>query len=113
MKRNISVLAALAGLALAGTTHAQHALQTTEEALESEPSLVMLPSAGIGSLTAKQCRDCEDIQLTMDASAQLIINGQPVTFADFQDAAIRSRNASLIVLYRVEDRQVTQLRLAN
>ncbi len=113
MKRKFSALAALAGLALAGTAHAQSVLQTVEEALESEPSLVMLPSAGIGSLTAKQCRDCEDIQLTMDASAQLILNGQPVTFADFQDAAIRSRDASLVVLYRVEDRQVTQLRLAN
>jgi len=113
MKRKLSALAALAGLTLAATAHAQSVLQTVEEALESEPSLVMLPSAGIGSLTAKQCRDCEDIQLTMDASAQLILNGQPVTFADFQDAAIRSRDASLVVLYRVEDRQVTQLRLAN
>lgn len=113
MKRKLSALAALAGLALAGTVHAQSALQTVEEALESEPSLVMLPSAGIGSLSAKQCRDCEDIQLMMDASARLIVNGQPVTFADFQDATIRSRGASLIVLYRVEDRQVTQLRLAN
>ena len=72
----------------------------------------MLPSAGIGSLTAKACGECRDVQLTMNASAALLVNDEPVSFADFQDAVMRNRSARLLVLYRIEDRQVTQLRLA-
>jgi hypothetical protein len=112
MQRKTMTLSALAGLVLAGAADAQNALESLEQAVESEPGLVMLPSAGIGSLTAKECAECLDIQLTMNAAATLLVNDQPVSFADFQDAAIRNRNARLLVLYRIEDRQVTQLRLA-
>ena len=112
MPRKITIFAALAGLVLAGAAHAQHVLESVEQAIESEPGLVMLPSAGIGSLTAKECGECQDIQLTMNATATLLVNDEPVGFADFQDAVIRNRNARLLVLYRIEDRQVTQLRLA-
>ncbi len=112
MPRKITVLAASAGLLVAGTVHAQHMLQSIEQAVESEPSLVMLPSAGVGSLTARECSECPDVQLKMNAAATLLVNNEPVSFADFQDEIIRHRKSRLLVLYRIEDRQVTQLRLA-
>jgi hypothetical protein len=112
MTRTLKTLAALAALALAGTAHAQHYMKSVEEGLESEAKLTMLPAGGIGTLVARSCMACEEMSMTLSAMAELRVNGQRVTFEQFQDAAIRNPGAMLMVFYRIEDRQVTRLSLS-
>lgn len=112
MTRMLRVLAALAVVSLAATGHAQHIMNSVEEGLESEARLTMLPAGGIGTLVARSCTTCEEISLTLSAVAEFRVAGEPVTFRDFQDAATRNPSAMLMVFYRIEDRQVTRLRLS-
>lgn len=111
--RRLCLLAAAIGALAAGVVAAEPQprprLGTIEECIESGTDAVSLPGVAGGTLSASQCAGCPTLRLRFDAKTRYFIGKQPVTYAQFREAA--KGDLQLDVFYHPKTRILTRLRL--
>ncbi len=106
-----SWLVALAGALAATAAGAALPLKTIEECLESGTTLVALPAAAGGSLSARACSGCPSLRLSFDDRTAYFIGKEKVSYARLRAAAAKG-DLRLDLFYDPKTRDLTRIRLA-
>ena len=117
-KRAIAAFMLITGLCGLSVT-AQATLIETHEGLELDAAMITLPSGENGSLTVKQCDECDRLRLKTSADTTNFVirdqsgNSETVSLADFAKAMrlIDNRDAMVMVFYQIDTQTVTEARL--
>lgn len=117
-KRSIAAFMLIAGLSGLSVT-AQATLIETHEGLELDAAMITLPSSENGSLTVKQCDECDRLRLKTSADTTNFVirdksgNSEIISLADFARAMrlIDNRDAMVMVFYQIDTQTVTEARL--
>jgi len=105
---NLSLLALLAmfagGAALADVS-------APNAAIETSTARITMPSVG-GSLTARNCRSCPYLALTLVDSTRYFVGQQELSADTFRKAIADGQPRSLTIIYERDSRLMTRLVLA-
>ena len=110
-----ALIAVLCGFSIT----AQATLIETHEGLELTAAMITLPSSENGSLTVKQCDECDRLKLKTSTDITNFIirdesgNSETVSLAGFakEMRLIDNRDAMVMVFYRIDTQSVTEARL--
>jgi hypothetical protein len=102
---HIRKLLALVLLGLSLTATAQ--FTTITEAYEVAVSDLRMPRNTGGTLTFKQCADCDAQTLLVNSGTRYVLNDRDVELAEFKERLAGVRNATATVMHHLESNTIT------
>ena len=102
---HIRKLLALVLIGLSLTATAQ--FTTITEAYEVAVSDMRLPRNTGGTLTFRQCADCEAQTLLVTSRTRYVVNDRDVELAEFKDRLASVRNKAATVMHHLESNTIT------
>jgi len=96
-------------LALACATASAQELKSTDAAIETSTSSVLLPGTVGGTTIARGCKSCEAVTLTLDKTTQFFVGRQPVSQVDFNRFIDDGKPHSMTITYNQQDRTMTRV----
>ncbi len=88
--------------------------RTTTEVWEVELNNLRLPNTEGGTLTFKDCEDCEVLTLRANAATRYVVNKRDVTLNDFKKAISRITNRDAMIIdvsHHLDSDTVTKVRV--
>ena len=104
---HIQKLLALVLLGLSLTATAQ--FTTITEAYEVAVSDMRLPRNTGGTLTFRQCADCEVQTLLVNSRTRYVLNDRDVELAEFKERLAGARNKTATVMHHLESNTITAI----
>ncbi len=104
---HIQKLLALFLLGLSLTATAQFV--TITEAYEVDVSELRMPRNTGGTLTFRQCSDCELQTLLVTSKTRYVLNDRDVELAEFKERLAGARNAAATVMHHLESNTITAI----
>ena len=101
-----------------GSAWAQRTIVQTEDAYELALGEVSLPRGDTGSVIFRPCPECTTTSMRVTRATTYFVNGAPLEFADFLEAAeaIRRMNGgnqrtAVYVFFNIESRRISRLKI--
>ena len=108
MQRRKLLVLVLLGLSLAAAAD----FRTITEAYEVDLSDLRLPGSENGTLTFKQCSDCEAQTLRVTSKTRYVVNDRGIALVEFKNQLRRVRNrktAAATMMHHLESNTITAL----
>jgi hypothetical protein len=106
---HIRKLLALVLLGLSLTAAAD--FMTITEAYEVNSGDMRLPRSTGGTLTFKQCSECDSQTLLVNSRTRYVIDGRDVELTEFKERMAGVRDESVTVLHHLESNTITAIKV--
>lgn len=75
---------------------------TIERAYEVPLSFLRVPASHSGTVTFRECAECEEFRVPVTGNTEFVINGQPVLLKEFRKSVfrIRDRESEIVTVRR-------------
>ena len=84
---------------------------TVTEAYEVKSSDLRLPRNTGGTLTFKQCSECESQTLLVNSRTRYVLDGRDVELIEFQERMAGARDETVTVLHNLESNTITAVKV--
>ncbi len=84
---------------------------TLTEAYEVDVSELRMPRNAGGTLTFRQCADCESLTLLVNSRTRYVLNDRDVELTEFKERIAGARNETATVLHHLESNTITAVKI--